>query len=58
MGSDAALSAVVTRLMRIDAMWISVGFVPVVDDGETSVVAQNWQLSTVSGSGEGRVWRR
>ncbi|MEJ6549977.1 hypothetical protein PQI66_10520 [Corynebacterium sp. USCH3] len=52
-GADAALSAVVTRLMRIDAMWISVGFVPVVAEGETSVVAQNWQLSTVTGGGTG-----
>jgi hypothetical protein len=52
-GTDAALSAVVTRLMRIDAMWISVGFVPVVGDGETSVVAQNWQLTTVDASGGG-----
>lgn len=43
-GSDAALAAVVTRLMRIDAMWISVGFVPVVTAGELSVVGQNWQL--------------
>lgn len=40
-GSDAAVAAVVTRLMRIDAMWISVGFVPV----ESSLVAQNWQLN-------------
>lgn len=45
-GSDAALAAVVTRLMRIDAMWIGVGFVPVVGAGESSVVAQNWQLET------------
>ncbi|HIW90947.1 MAG TPA: hypothetical protein H9870_04710 [Candidatus Corynebacterium avicola] len=43
-GSDAALAAVVTRLMRIDALWISVGFVPV--GTEMSVVAQNWQLET------------
>lgn len=42
-GSDGALAAVVTRLMRIDAMWISVGFVPVGGPGE-STVSQNWQL--------------
>ena len=41
-GSDAAVAAVVTSLMRIDALWISVGFVPVGPEG--SVVAQNWQL--------------
>ncbi|MCJ7857309.1 hypothetical protein [Corynebacterium kalidii] len=52
-GTDAALSAVVTRLMRIDAMWISVGFVPVVGDGDTSVVARNWQLTTEDASGGG-----
>lgn len=27
-GSDAALSAVLTRLMRADTMWVEVGFVP------------------------------
>lgn len=42
-GTDAALAAVVTRLMRIDALWIGVGFVPAGDTG-ASVVAQNWQL--------------
>lgn len=47
-GSDAALAAVVTRLMRIDAMWIAVGFVPV----GTSVVAQNWQLGTGDARGD------
>lgn len=40
-GSDAALAAVVTRLMRIDALWISVGYVPV--DPE-SLTAHNWGL--------------
>jgi hypothetical protein len=40
-GSDAALAAVVTRLMRIDALWMSVGFVPT--DG-ASLIAQNWGL--------------
>ncbi|MFV8395810.1 hypothetical protein [Corynebacterium hindlerae] len=39
-GSDAALSAVLTRLMRQDDMWIQVGFVPT----GPSVVAQNWGL--------------
>lgn len=40
-GSDAALSAVVTRLMRIDALWISVGFVAL---SAESLIAQNWGL--------------
>lgn len=40
-GSDAALAAVVTRLMRIDALWISVGFVPV---DAASAVAHVWGL--------------
>ena len=31
-GSDAALSAVLTRLMRADTMWVEVGFVPTDDD--------------------------
>lgn len=39
-GSDAALSAVLTRLMRLDDMWIQVAFVPV----GPSVVAQNLGL--------------
>lgn len=40
-GSDAALAAVVTRLMRIDALWISVGFVPT---DATSSIATVWGL--------------
>jgi hypothetical protein len=40
-GSDAALAAVVTRLMRIDALWISVGFVPT---DAASSVAKVWGL--------------
>lgn len=39
-GSDAALSAVLTRLMRQDDMWIQVGFVP----AAPSTVAENWNL--------------
>lgn len=40
-GSDAALAAVVTRLMRIDALWITVGFVPT---DPASFTARNWGL--------------
>ncbi|MDU0478630.1 hypothetical protein QVA66_05185 [Staphylococcus chromogenes] len=39
-GDDAALSAVLTRLMRLDALWPDLAFVPTGD----SVAAQNWQL--------------
>lgn len=39
-GSDAALSAVLTRLMRADNMWVEVGFVPVGD----STAARVWGL--------------
>ncbi|WP_297005155.1 hypothetical protein [uncultured Corynebacterium sp.] len=43
-GSDAALAAVVTRLMRIDALWISVGYVPVDTAGRKSLTAHVWGL--------------
>ncbi|QGU05615.1 hypothetical protein [Corynebacterium comes] len=42
-GSDAALSAVLTRMMRGDYLWAEVGLVPV---GESSV-ARNWGLEQV-----------
>lgn len=42
-GSDAALAAVVTRLMRIDALWIAVGFVPV---DAASLIARNWGVDS------------
>ena len=41
-GTDAALSAVLTRMMRADYLWADVGFVPV----GPSTAAQNWGLST------------
>ncbi|MDO4929219.1 MAG: hypothetical protein Q3976_09220 [Corynebacterium sp.] len=41
-GSDAALSAVLTRLMRADNLWAEVGFVP----SGTSTVAAVWNLPT------------
>lgn len=40
-GGDAALSAVLTRLMRADNMWVEVAYVP--DDAD-SPAAQNWGL--------------
>lgn len=40
-GTDAALSAVLTRLMRADHLWVEIGFVPVSDD---STAARNWGL--------------
>ena len=42
-GSDAALSAVLTRMMRADYLWAEVGFVPT---EETSTAAMNWGLPT------------
>ena len=48
-GSDAALSAVLTRMMRADIMWPQVGFVPVLDDAfpaGASSAAQNWSIPT------------
>ena len=41
-GSDAALSAVITRLMRADNLWAEVGYVPLGD----STAAKNWGLPT------------
>lgn len=41
-GTDAALSAVLTRMMRSDYLWAELGFVPV----EESTVARNWGLPT------------
>lgn len=40
-GSDAALSAVLTRMMRADYLWAEVGYVPT---GEHSTAAMNWGL--------------
>ena len=41
-GTDAALSAVLTRMMRSDYLWAELGFVPV----QESTVARNWGLPT------------
>ena len=48
LGSDAALSAVLTRLMRADALWPQIGFVPVTDAArdDESTAARNWSLPT------------
>ncbi|WJZ18914.1 hypothetical protein CGUA_11890 [Corynebacterium guangdongense] len=40
-GSDAALSAVLTRMMRADYLWATVGYVPLHPD---SAAATNWSL--------------
>ena len=46
-GADAALSAVLTRLMRADNLWAEVAFIPVRSAAAaTSVAAQNWGLPT------------
>lgn len=39
-GTDAALSAVLTRAMRADYLWVEFGFVPI----DASVAAINWGL--------------
>lgn len=39
-GSDAALAAVVSKLMRIDTLWVEVGFIP----SGSSAVALSWGL--------------
>jgi len=44
-GSDAALSAVLTRLMRADTMWVEVGFVPTTGDSPT---ADYWGITNLS----------
>ena len=41
-GSDAALAAIVGKLMRVDALWMEVAFVP--NDPAASSVAKNWGL--------------
>ncbi len=41
-GTDAALAAVLTRMMRGDYLWAEVGFIPVGD----SVAAANWGLDS------------
>lgn len=47
-GSDAALSAVLTRLMRSDNLWAEVAFIPIPSAAAsaTSAAAQNWGLPT------------
>lgn len=41
-GTDASLSGVLTRLMRADALWAEVGFVPT--DPQASAAAATWGL--------------
>ena len=45
-GSDAALSAVLTRAMRADFLWVEFGYVPV----EPSPAATNWALPMGAGA--------
>lgn len=47
-GNDAALSAVLTRMMRADYMWAEVGYVPASSGGAPldSTAAQNWNIPT------------
>lgn len=41
-GTDAALAAIVAKLMRIDALWIEVAYLPT--SPATSPIARNWGL--------------
>ncbi|CAB0872181.1 hypothetical protein FRC0360_02009 [Corynebacterium diphtheriae] len=52
-GSDAALSAVITRLMRADTMWVEVAYVPT----GVSEVARLWRLprNAAAFAAEGKV---
>ncbi|MEJ5927725.1 hypothetical protein WG915_03725 [Corynebacterium sp. H128] len=50
-GNDAALSAVLTRLMRQDDMWIEVAFAPT----GPSIAAENWKLPGLDFALEGEV---
>ena len=47
-GNDAALSAVLTRMMRADYLWAEVGYVPASSGGAAlaSTAAQNWNIPT------------
>ncbi|CAM3839105.1 hypothetical protein COFR110785_01330 [Corynebacterium frankenforstense] len=45
-GSDAALSAVLTRAMRADFLWVEFGYVPV----DPSPAATNWALPVGAGA--------
>lgn len=44
-GTDAALSTVLTRLMRADALWVEVAYIPIV---QSSPAARNFQLANGS----------
>ncbi|RAV34222.1 hypothetical protein [Corynebacterium heidelbergense] len=52
LGTDAALAAVATKLMRIDAMWVELGYAPV-EAG--SSIATVWGLQGFAGGGAGGV---
>lgn len=41
-GDDAALSAILTRLMRIDALWVQLAYIPTAP----SAAAENWGLDS------------
>lgn len=45
LGSDATLQTVVSKLLRIDALWTELAYVPVISD---SGIAVNWALDTDS----------
>lgn len=55
-GTDAALAAVVTKLMRIDALWAEVAFLPIAPEGQESLIATTWGLDAHRSPTEALTW--
>ena len=55
-GTDAALAAVVTKLMRIDALWAEVAFLPVSPEGQESLIATTWGLDAHLSPADALTW--
>ncbi|WP_282940329.1 hypothetical protein [Corynebacterium auriscanis] len=55
-GSDAAVAAVVTKLMRIDALWVEVAFLPLQSQGQESLIATTWGLDAHLSPAQALLW--
>ena len=55
-GSDAAVAAVATKLMRIDALWAEVAFLPLLPEGEESLIATTWGLDATRSPAQALTW--
>lgn len=55
-GSDAAVAAVATKLMRIDALWAEVALLPIVPEGEVSLIATTWGLDANVSPAQALTW--